>query len=59
MNLLRFPVTIDEAYEVVDPRTKKGKEYGFYTPKKWHIIEKQTHKNLSAHLKMKKVHKEQ
>ena len=44
-----------EAYEVVDPTTKTGKAYGFYTPYKWHIINRKTHKNFSAQLTMKKV----
>lgn len=44
-----------KAYEVVDPRTRTGQEYGFYTPYKWHILNKQTHKNLSAFLTMQKV----
>ena len=30
-----------ETFDIFDPTTQVGRDYGFYTPHKWHIVEKQ------------------
>lgn len=44
-----------KAFDVLDPRTERGQQYHFYTAKKWHILDRKTHKNMSAWLTMRKV----
>ena len=41
--------------DYLDPDTEYGREYGFYTPYKWQILERTTHKNLSVHAKLAKI----
>ena len=44
-----------KAFDVVDPRTQTGQDYHFYTTKKWHIVDRKLHKNMSAWLTFRKV----
>jgi len=39
--------------DYVDDKTDYGKRYGFYTTRRWQILSKSAHKDLSAHVKMK------
>lgn len=39
--------------DYVDPSTKYGTAYGFYTDLKWAILGKTMHKNLSVHAKLR------
>lgn len=43
------------AIDYVDERTAYGTAYSFYTRRKWHILEKKQHKDLSLHAVLKKV----
>lgn len=43
------------SFDYVDPRTKYGRQYGFYSKNKFHINTRNNYKDKSMHLVMQKV----